>query len=139
MSTNSSVTSDFVNLLQTELDHPLSILLTEITFIDENYTVRYFNNPLNMIFIRTKKAFGRKVQNCRFAKSLDAVSKIIECFKSCKKDKAEVLIDLHDRMIYIRFLAIRAEGGDLATIEVIQDAAETLVLQGEKRLLGGQE
>lgn len=135
MSQSSSVSLDFGSLTQTQLNPLLNMLPIEITFIDENDTVQYFNNPTKMIFIRTKEVIGRKFQNCHPAKSLDTVTKIVESFKSGKKDKAEFWINLHDRMLYIRFFAVRVEGRYLGAVEVVQDVTEIRGLQGEKRLL----
>jgi PAS domain S-box-containing protein len=129
------MTFDFGSLNQTQLNPLLNTLPIEITFIDENDTVQYFNNPQKMIFIRTKNVIGRKVQNCHPAKSLDTVTKIVESFKSGKKDKAQFWIELQDRMIYIRFFAVRNEGKYLGTVEVVQDVTEIRALQGERRLL----
>jgi PAS domain S-box-containing protein len=131
-----SVQFDFGALTQTVLNPLLNILPIEITFIDENETVQYFNNPPKMIFLRTKGIIGMKVQNCHPQKSIDKVKKIIESFKSGKKDVAEFWINSHGRMIYIRFFAVRdASRKYLGTAEVVQDVTEIQGLKGEKRLL----
>jgi uncharacterized protein len=127
---------DFGSLTPTQLNPLLNILPIEITFIDENDTVQYFNNPQKMIFIRTKQVIGRKVQNCHPTKSVDTVTKMLESFKSHKKNNAEFWLNSHDRMLYIRFFAVRAaEGKYLGTVEVVQDITDIQKLQGEKRLL----
>ena len=72
-------------LIKEQIDSLLNTLPVEITFIDENNTVRYFNKPEKIFFVRTKAIIGRKVQNCHPAKSLDTVTKIVESFKSGKK------------------------------------------------------
>jgi uncharacterized protein len=131
-----NVEFDFGKLTQIQLNPLLNILPIEITFIDENDTVQYFNNPQKMIFIRTKQVIGRKVQNCHPAKSVDTVTKILESFKSHKKNTAEFWLNSHDRMLYVRFFAVRAaEGKYLGTVEVVQDITDIQKLQGEKRLL----
>jgi PAS domain S-box-containing protein len=127
---------DFGSLNQTILNHLLNTVPIEITFIDENDTVQYFNNPSKMIFIRTKGVLGMKVQNCHPAKSLDTVNKIIQSFKSAKKNVAEFWINSHGRMVHIRFFALRDSSGKyLGTIEVVQDVTEIQGLKGERRLL----
>ncbi|MCW4024613.1 MAG: PAS domain-containing protein [Candidatus Bathyarchaeota archaeon] len=123
-------------LFKEQLAAMLNFLPVEITFIDENDTVRYFNQPQKMIFMRTKAIIGRKVQNCHPAKSLDTVNKIVESFKNGKKSLAEFWINLNNRIIYIRFYAIRNPAGKyLGTMEVVQDITEARALQGERRLL----
>lgn len=127
---------DFGSLTQMQLNPLLNTLPIEITFVDETDTVRYFNNPKKMIFIRTKSVIGRKVQNCHPAKSLDTVTRIVQSFKTGKKDGAEFWINLNGRVIYIRFFAVRnLEGKYLGTVEVVQDVTEIQRLQGERRLL----
>lgn len=131
-----TVAFDFGSLSATQLNPLLNTLPIEITFIDQDETVRYFNKPQKMIFIRTKAVIGRKVQNCHPAKSLDTVMKIVGSFKSGKKNVAEFWLTLNGRFIYIRFFAVRdSEGKYLGTVEVVQDVTDIRALQGEKRLL----
>jgi DUF438 domain-containing protein len=131
-----NVQFDFGSLTPTVLNPLLNTLPIEITFIDDTETVRYFNNPPKMIFIRTKGVIDMKVQNCHPAKSLDTVNRIIQSFKSAKKNVAEFWITSHGRMLFIRFFAVKdAEGKYLGTVEVVQDITDIQVLRGEKRLL----
>ncbi len=128
------------SLTKPQLNSILDTVPIEITFIDENDTVRYFNLPAKIIFVRAKAIIGRKVQNCHPAKSLDTVNKIVESFKSGKKNVAEFWIDMSGRKIYIRFFAVRdPQGKYLGTMEVVQDVTEIQKLQGEKRLLDWKE
>jgi uncharacterized protein len=127
---------DFGSLNQTILNQLLNTIPIEITFIDDNDTVQYFNNPSKMIFIRTKGVIGMKVQNCHPAKSFDTVNRIIQSFKSDKKNVAEFWINSHGRMIHIRFFAVRDTSNKyLGTVEVVQDVTEIQELKGERRLL----
>ncbi len=136
MSQPTSVQFDFGSLTQTVLNPLLNTLPIEITFIDDTETVRYFNNPTKMIFLRTKGVIGMKVQNCHPAKSLDTVNKIIQSFKSAEKSMAEFWITSHGRLIYIRFFAVKdAAAKYLGTVEVVQDVTDIQALRGEKRLL----
>ncbi len=136
MSQTNLVVFDFGSLNQTILNPLLNTIPIEITFIDETETVRYFNNPPKMIFLRTKGVIGMKVQNCHPAKSLDTVNKIIQSFKSAKRNVAEFWINSHGRMLYIRFFAVRDPAGKyLGTVEVVQDVTGIQALKGEKRLL----
>jgi DUF438 domain-containing protein len=98
----------------------LSTLPVDITFVDANDTVRYFNKPKERIFVRTKAVLGRKVDNCYSRKSLHIVSKIVGFFKSGKRNVAEFWIKLNNRFVHIRFLAVRdPEGKYLGTMEVV--------------------
>ena len=128
------------NLTKEQLGGLLNTLPVEITFIDENDTVRYFNKPEKIIFVRTKAVIGRKVQNCHPAKSLDTVNAIVESFKAGKKNMAEFWINMASRVVYIRFFAVRdPQGKYLGVMEVVQDVTDIQKLQGEKRLLDWQQ
>lgn len=124
------------NLTKEQLDSLLNTLPVEVTFIDEYDTVRYFNKPEKIIFVRSKSVIGRKVQNCHPAKSLDTVNAIVESFKSGAKNVAEFWINMAGRVVHIRFFAVRdPQGKYLGAMEIVQDITEIQKLQGEKKLL----
>ena len=106
----------------------------DITFVDKDDYVRYFNK--SEIFARSKAVLGRKVQQCHPQKSVHMVNKILESFKSGKKDVAEFWMSLKGRLIHIRYFAVRGKDGKyLGTMEVTQDITDLKKLEGEKRLL----
>ncbi|WP_455364335.1 PAS domain-containing protein [[Eubacterium] cellulosolvens] len=108
----------------------------EISFIDKDDTVRFYNKHGKRIFQRTPSVIGLKVQNCHPKKSLDAVNQILEDFKNGKRDVAEFWITLDDKFIYIRYFPVQdSQGHYLGTLEVTQDVTKIKTLQGEKRLL----
>jgi PAS domain S-box-containing protein len=128
------------SLTKEQLDGLLSALPVDITFIDANDTVQYFNKPEKRIFVRPKAVLGRKVQMCHPQKSLHVVNKIVESFKTGKKSVAEFWINLNKRLIHIRFFAVRDENGKyLGTMEVVQDLTDIKKIEGEKRLLDWKE
>lgn len=136
MSQPNTLEFDFGNLTQTILNPLLNTLPIEITFIDHTDTVRYFNNLAKMIFLRTKGVIGMKVQNCHPSKSLDTVNRIIESFRATNKNVAEFWINSNERVIFIRFFAVRdADNNYVGTVEVVQDVTEIQALKGERRLL----
>jgi DUF438 domain-containing protein len=99
------------NLTKEQLEALLNTLPVDITFVDANDTVQYFNKPEKRFFVRTKAVIGRKVAMCHPQKSLHIVSRIVESFKSGKKDTAEFWITMQNRMLYIRFFAVRDGNG----------------------------
>jgi len=124
------------NLTQKELEAILNTLPVDITFIDKDDTVKYFNQNPSRIFARAKAVIGKKVQNCHPKKSIDKVNQILEDFKAGKRDVAEFWIKLGERQIYIRYFAVRdKEGSYLGCLEVTQDITEIKKIEGEKRLL----
>ncbi len=118
-----------------ELEAILNTLPVDITFVDKNDKVKYFSMTKDRIFVRTKAVIGRSVQNCHPQKSVHVVNKIVEEFKSGRRDSAEFWINLNERLIYIRYFAVRKDGEYLGTIEVTQDITDIKKIEGEKRLL----
>lgn len=119
-----------------ELMHIFNTLPVDLTFIDSEDTVRYFSEAQNRIFLRTKSIIGRKVQNCHPPQSVDVVEKILASFKDGKKDFYDFWINYQEKLVYIRYLALRdKEGQYLGTLEVTQDITEIQKLKGEKRLI----
>jgi len=124
------------SFLPQELEAMLDTLPFEITFVDKDDLVRYFNEPKGRIFLRTKAILGRKVQQCHPQKSLHLVNQILDEFRQGTRDVAEFWADREGRLIHIRYFAVRDEGGSyLGCVEVAQDITEIKKIEGEKRLL----
>jgi DUF438 domain-containing protein len=123
-------------LSKDEAEAILDTLPIDISFVDANDAVKYFNKAEKRIFVRTKSVIGRKVQLCHPQKSVHIVSKIVESFKAGRKDVAEFWITLNNRLIHIRYFAVRdKERKYLGTLEVTQDLTEIKKIEGQKRLL----
>jgi DUF438 domain-containing protein len=128
------------SLTKAQLDGLLDTLPVDVTFVDANDTVRYFSKPETRIFVRTKTKIGRKVQMCHPEKSVHIVNRIVGSFKMGKKDSAEFWINLNNRLIHIRYFAVRDKNGKyLGTLEVSQDVTDIKKIEGEKRLLDWKE
>ena len=124
------------NLTKEQLEALLNTLPVDVTFVDSNDTVQYFNKPDKRFFVRTKAVIGRKVAMCHPEKSLHIVSRIVESLKSGKKNVAEFWITLNNRFLLIRFFAVRDSSGKyMGTMEVVQDLTDLKKLEGERRLL----
>jgi len=118
-----------------ELETLLNTLPVDITFVDKEDTVRYFNQSKERVFPRTKAAIGRKVQLSHSKESLHKVEQILNDFKNNRRDVAEFWINSKGRLIYIRYFAVRKNGEYLGTLEVTQDITDVKKIEGEKRLL----
>ena len=123
-------------LSKEEAEAILNTLPVDISFVDKEDNVRYFNKPEERIFVRTKAIIGRKVQKCHPQKSVHIVNKILDSFKSGKKDVAEFWIQKGNRLVHIRYFAVRDKDEKyLGTMEVTQDITDIKKIEGEKRLL----
>ncbi|MCX8188674.1 MAG: DUF438 domain-containing protein [Nitrososphaeria archaeon] len=124
------------SLTKDEVEAILNSLPVDITFVDANDSVKYFNKAEKRIFVRTKSVIGRKVQMCHPQKSIHIVNKILDSFRKGEKDVAEFWINMNGRLIHIRYFPVKDKNGKyLGTMEVTQDVTEIKKLEGEKRLL----
>lgn len=124
------------DLTLSQINLMLKTLPVDITFVDENDTVRYFSETPERIFKRTPAIIGRKVQNCHPPASVDKVVRIVEDFRAGKRDTAEFWIQMGGKFIHIQYYAMRDDAGNYrGTLEVSQDLTELRKLEGERRLL----
>ena len=124
-----SLTPEVINLV-------LKSLPVDVTFIDENDTVRYYSASAQRIFPRSPAVIGRQVQNCHPPASVHVVNRILNAFKEGRRDVAEFWIEMKGRFIQIRYFAVRDDKGVYkGCLEISQDVTEIRKLEGEKRLL----
>ena len=119
-----------------ELTAILNTIPFDLTFDDNQDTVRFFTQGKERIFARNRAILGRKVHNCHPPSSVNIVKKILDDFKSGKEDQARFWITLNDKFITIEYFALRNENGQyLGCLEVSQNLSEKRALSGEQRLL----
>jgi len=119
-----------------EISNIFNAIPGEITFTDKNNLVKYFSKGDERIFARTKAVIGRSVENCHPPASVHVVDKIVDDFRTGKKDSEDFWIKMGDKYLLIRFFAVRNKEGEyLGTLEFAQNIAPMLELSGEKRLL----
>ena len=111
----------------------------DITYVDENDKVIFYNNGDERIFPRSPGIIGREVKFCHPPKSVDNVLKILEEFKFGTKDSAEFWINFKDSFIHIRFFAIRDKDKNYkGVMEITQNVSDIKALEGERRILDWQ-
>lgn len=124
------------NLNKDQIEGILETIPVEISFVDENDVVRFWNKHETRIFKRPHSAIGKEVQNCHPKQSVYKVNQVLSDLKSGKRDSVEFWIDLKGRKVYIRYFAVRDKDGKyLGTLEATQDITEIKKIEGEKRLL----
>jgi len=124
------------NLSREQLEGILEALPVEISFVDENDLVKFWNKHETRIFKRPISVIGKSVQNCHPKQSVDKVNQILSDFKSGRQDSAAFWINLGEMKVYIRYFAVRDKGGKyLGTLEATQDITEIKKIEGERRLL----
>jgi len=125
------------NLSYEQIDAILETLPFEVTFVDAEDTVAYFNKlDKTKLFPRTRSVIGRKVGKCHPEKSVDIVNQIVSGFKERTMDHAEFWIDFRDDKILIRYYPVYSEAGDyMGVLEVTQAIGAIQKIEGEKRLI----
>lgn len=123
------MTLEQINLL-------FQVMPFDLTFVDENDRVAFYNRGEERVFPRSAGVIGREVRFCHPPKSVDTVLRILEEFKAGRKDVADFWINYRGRTIHIRYFAVRDKNKVYrGVIEVSQDVTEIKKLEGEKRLL----
>ncbi len=123
------LTLEQVNLL-------LKFMPVDLTYVDENDRVVFYNRGEERVFPRSAGIIGREVRFCHPPKSVGTVLRILEEFRSGNKSEAEFWIRFKGRVIHIRYFAIRDQFKNYkGVIEMSQDITEIQKLEGERRLL----
>jgi hypothetical protein len=134
-------TGERINLLASlpidVISDMLDALPVELTFVDAEDRVRYFNKlDKDKIFSRTLSAVGRLVQQCHPPKSIHLVNQIIQEMKEGKREQATFWIHFNGMYLFIAYYAVRDENGNYrGVVEMVQDVNPYRALEGEKRLL----
>lgn len=137
-----SINSGLINLGQglltvEQINLIFKHLPVDVSFVDENEIVRFYNDIPHRIFPRSPGVIGREVQNCHPRESVGTVMRIVEAFKSGKKDQAEFWLEITGKFLHIQYFAVKNERGEFKGIlEMMQDATHIRSLEGSSRLLG---
>jgi len=124
------------NPTATQLVQIFNTLPVDITLVDNEDRVVYFNTPATRLFPRSKSVVGRTVQNCHPPESVDIVEKILKAFREKTESEASFRIMMKGRYILISYYPIyNSDGSYAGTMEVSQDITDLKTLEGERRLL----
>ncbi len=135
-STDDRIRLDEGYLSTEQLNLMLKFMPVDLTYVDENDKVVFYNRGENRVFPRSAGIIGREVKFCHPPKSVDHVLKILEEFKKGTQDTAEFWINFKDKKIHIRYFAIRdKEDNYKGVIEMSQDITDILKIEGQQRLL----
>ncbi|QED36590.1 DUF438 domain-containing protein [Antarcticibacterium arcticum] len=123
------MTVEQVNLL-------LKTMPLDITYVDENDKVIFYNRGEERVFPRSAGIIGREVKFCHPPKSVGTVLRILEEFRKGTQNESSFWINFKGRLIYIRYFAVRdAQKNYKGVIEMSQDITDIKNIEGEKRLL----
>ena len=119
-----------------QVNFMFKFLPIDLTYVDENDRVVFYNRGEERVFPRSAGIIGREVKFCHPPKSVDMVLRILDEFKKGTKDEAEFWINFKGKFIHIRYFAVRDEDKNYkGVIEMSQDVTDIRKLKGEQRLL----
>lgn len=107
-----------------ELNLILNLLPMELSFVDAQNIVKYYNegNGEEKIFKRTPSAIGRDVILCHPPRVHETVQTIFEQLKSKQKEKEEMWFKTEDKMVHVTYHAVwDEEGMYMGCLEYVQD------------------
>lgn len=107
-----------------ELNLILNLLPMELSFVDSQNIVKYYNegNGEEKIFKRTPSAIGRDVILCHPPRVHETVRTIFEQLKSKQKEKEEMWFKTEDKMVHVTYHAVWDEEGKyMGCLEYVQD------------------
>lgn len=118
-----------------QLNAILDLLPFALTFVDADDKVAYFGGGAK-IFPHSKNAIGNSVYSCHLPESVPVVKKILDDFRSGRKDEYEFWFTpkMLGRTLYLKYMAVHDKNGKyLGCLEVAQNITKIKNLKGEKK------
>lgn len=124
------------SLSHKELDLILNKLPLEITFVDKDHIVKYYDNgPEEKLLARTPSAIGRDMLNCHPPRVHETVKQLVHDLERGVKDSQQAWYKRDDGVfVFIDYIAIRDEEGSfLGILETVQDISKFTKLDSDNR------
>ena len=115
----------FSNISEEQLGAMLDALPAELSFIDEQDNVRFWNRHDHRSEAWQPSQLGKSVLACHLEQSHRAVEAVIAKLRSGKHDVVDRTITRNGQISRLRWFAVRnAEGEYLGTLEMVQRDGE---------------
>ena len=124
------------SLSHKELDLILNKIPLEITFVDKDHIVKYYDNgPEEKLLARTPSAIGRDMLNCHPPRVHETVKQLVHDLETGVKDSQQAWYKRDDGVfVFIDYIAIRDEEGSfLGILETVQDISKFTKLDSDNR------
>ena len=89
----------------------MDTLPAELTLIDENDLIVFWNEPKTKIFHRADEILGTDIRKCHSEKSQEKLEELLLDMKSEKQDKMTMKIECDGLDILIEYIAVRSGDG----------------------------
>src|SRR5690606_6844649 len=133
---NSLIDLDVGRLSSEQINLIFKFMPFDITLVDENDRVVFYNRGDERVFPRSPGVIGREVRFCHPQKIRAKVLRILKECRQGTRNAADFWIDYRGKKIHIRYFAVRDQSKNYkGVIEVSQDITEIQTLTGEQRLL----
>ena len=117
-------------ITKTTIEAILDALPGDLTFIDDNDTVIYYNKvnqSKKKIFPRKPEDIGKKVQECHQQENIPAVNQVLNELTSGKRSILESWTESKGREMYQSYSAVRDKSGNyLGMLVFTKDMTELL-------------
>jgi DUF438 domain-containing protein len=118
----------------------LETLPFEITVLDENDRIVWWNTRRPRIFERADEILGRDVRSCHNEKSVAMIDRLLREMKAGERERARFwynrIAEGLPQKLVVDYIAIRDGGGRyIGCVETLQDVAPFRFIEGEKREL----
>jgi DUF438 domain-containing protein len=122
------------------VDAVLETIPLEMTVLDENDLIVWWNTQRPRIFEREGEILGRDVRSCHSESSVATIDRLLGEMKAGKRESARFWYNRIDegvpRKLLVDYFAIRDESGRyVGCLETLQDVAPFRFIEGEKREL----
>ncbi len=117
------MTERLIDRLNTDqIEAILDALPIDLIFVDENDCLQYYNKAEKRQRKGRDDTLGKDIRGCHQPESLPRTNKMLDDFKTGKKDEDEFWIEGLGNKIMNRFLAVRDKSGKyLGCIEYLLD------------------
>ena len=121
-------------------DAILETIPLEMTVLDENDRIVWWNTRKPRFFERTDDILGRDVRSCHSEKSLAMIDAILGEMKAGKRERARFWYNRITegvlQKLVVDYIALRdGSGRYVGCVETLQDVAPFRFIEGEKREL----
>ena len=120
-----------------QIDVALNSLPLEITVVNGDDIITYYNNEKNRLFKREPAFIGEKFIDCHTGRNEKTVKKIISDFKQHKNENIELYFNMDDKKIHVQYKPLYSPDEDyIGFIEIATDISYYRSIEGEKIKIG---
>lgn len=115
------------------IDQTFNALPVEITVVNEEDVIVYYNREESRLFKRLPSFIGEKYVDCHTGRNEKTVKKIISKFRRMQRENIELYFNMDERKIFVQYKPFYSTEGEYrGFIEIATDISLYRLLEGEK-------